>query len=188
MQIIGKVLMIICALTFCPTRVAASLRTNDDDGAFYPSDVMEELAILQIAYRNARRVEKMLLLPDNYIARVEPINHNVVLSTLLHLNSHDARYMIDYHRCYPLQRSCLLISPYTVVEEDHEGRSQHKKVIMMLIAEVGHPIEPIGLVYLPPGDRLNVWNWLDGIASETRNSLERLFPDGRFIFPNFAYL
>ncbi|GAC97928.1 extracellular alpha-1,3-glucanase [Pseudozyma hubeiensis SY62] len=188
MQINGKAFALICALTFTPTWVAASLRTNDDDGAIYPSDVMEELAVLEIAHSNARRVAKMLLLPKDYIARIEPINHNVVLGSLLRLNSRDARYMIDYHHCYPLHRSCLLISPYAVVEEDHEGRPQQEKVIMMLIAEEGHPIEPIGLVYLPSGDRLNVWNWLDGIASETKYSLERLLPDGRFIFPNFANL
>lgn len=173
---------VLIALACLPLVTEAAMRNDDGFQPPEPSDVLDEITELSASHRHARHVEHYLMLPEHYITRVDPPSINLFYRALIHLNSPEARFMLHLSPCLEA-RQCLMISPYRLEQMDRDGRRTKEKVIMMLVAERNKEIEPVGLLHLPRVDQLGVWDWVNQMAMETKQSLQSRLPGGRFVFP-----
>ncbi len=146
-------------------------------------DILHSINQNAVSKHFAHKVENLLMLPEDYITRIEPRTIHNMHRSFLHMQKPDSRYYLECTEHN--HETCFTISPYELqrlervptpeeiqehrarvgdpVEETEIGEHfggvpgwqlKKTKVIMMLQARRGAWITPLGLVHLQPGDHL----------------------------------
>ena len=144
-------------------------------------DLASSMSASSYAHEHARNVKHLLSLPPDYVTRVEPVDDDIAMRALLHMNDPASRYFLGCTD--PHHRDCLVISPYVLERHHFGGQRERQRVLMMLTADEQRTVRPAGLLHLTEDDKVGVWDWVKELAQETKESLARKYPEGNFRFP-----
>lgn len=167
--------------------VTPSTRASGDRGDNHfadEPDLASSMSASSYAHEHARNVKHLLSLPPGYIIRVEPVDDDIAMRALLHMNDPASRYFLGCTD--PDHHDRLVISPYILERHHFGGEQERQRVLMMLTADEQRTVRPAGLLHLTKDDKVGVWDWIKELAQETKESLARKYPEGNFRFPELG--